>query len=118
MRSAESQTAPALGLAHLRAVGLGEQRAGEAVELHAAHPPGQVDAGRDVAPLVAAADLQLAAVLVVQVHEVVRLQQHVAELGVAQARVGRARAGSSPSPWRASRSRESSCRRRAGTRGS
>ena len=45
-----------------------------AVELHAAHPPGQVDAGRDVAPLVAAADLQFAAVLLVEMHEIVGLQ--------------------------------------------
>jgi hypothetical protein len=44
--------------------------------------------GGDVAPLIAAADLQLAAKMVVQVDEVVRLQQHVAELGVAHAAVG------------------------------
>ena len=52
---------PLLGLAHLRAIGLREQRAGHAVELHAAHPPREIDAGRDVAPLIAAADLQFAA---------------------------------------------------------
>ena len=63
-----------LGLAHLRAVALGQQRAGAAVELHAAEPPGQVDAGRDVAPLVAPADLQLAAVVLVEMHEIVGLQ--------------------------------------------
>ncbi len=44
-----------LGLAHLAAVAAGQQRAGAAVELHAAEPPGQVDAGRDVAPLIAPA---------------------------------------------------------------
>ena len=38
--------------------------------------------------MVAAADLQFAAVLVVQMDEIVGLQQHVAELGVADAGVG------------------------------
>ena len=47
--------------------------------------PDQPDAGDDVAPLVGAADLQRAAVPLVQLHVVVGLQQHVAELGVGDA---------------------------------
>ncbi len=47
--------------------------------------PDQPDAGDDVAPLVGAADLQCAAVALVQLDEVVGLQQHVAELGVGDA---------------------------------
>jgi len=82
-----------LGLAHLRAVALGQERAGDAVELGAAHAPGEVDARRDVAPLVAPAHLDLAAVLLVQVHEIVGLQEHIAELGVAQPAVGALQAG-------------------------
>ena len=50
-------------LAHLPALGREQQRASHRIELRAVHPAGQVDAGRDVAPLIAAADLQLAAVL-------------------------------------------------------
>ena len=47
-----------------------------------AHQP---DPGDDVAPLIRAADLQRAAVALVQLHVVVGLQQHVAELGVGDA---------------------------------
>ena len=47
----------------------------------------QVDAGNNVAPLVVAADLQGAAVALRQFHEIVGLQEHVAELGVGNARV-------------------------------
>ena len=42
----------------------------------------EIDAHRDVAPLVAAADLEVASVVDVEAQEVVGLQQHVAELGV------------------------------------
>ena len=49
------------------------------------HSPSQIDAGGDVAPLVAGADLQQAAILLVQMHEVIGLQQHVTELGIANA---------------------------------
>src|SRR5262245_58079951 len=51
------------------------------------HPPREVDTGRDVAPLIAAADLQLTAVVLVEINEVVGLDEHVAELGVADAAV-------------------------------
>lgn len=72
------------GLAELGAVGLGDQREGQAEAGHAELPADQVGAGGDVAPLVGAADLQLAALLAPQPVEVVGLQQHVAELGVRQ----------------------------------
>ena len=48
-------------------------------------PPDQLQAGGDVAPLVGAAHLQLDAHRPVQVAEVVRLEEHVAELGERQA---------------------------------
>ena len=79
---------PGLGLAHFRAVGLRQQRASDAMELYAADPPGEIDSRRDVAPLVAAAGLQFAAVMFVKVDEIVGLEQHVAELGIAQAGIG------------------------------
>ena len=50
-----------------------------------ARPPDQLEAGGDVAPLVGAAHLQLDADRPVHVGEVVRLEQHVAELGERQA---------------------------------
>ena len=46
---------------------------------------GELGAARDVAPLVAAAELQRDAVVTEKVEEVQRLQQDVAELGVADA---------------------------------
>ena len=47
----------------------------------------EVGAGGDVAPLIGAADLELAVVGFAQVVEIVGLEQHVAELGVADAGV-------------------------------
>ena len=44
--------------------------------------PNQLDARRDVAPLIAAAHLQGAAVAIEQFEEIARLQQEIAELGV------------------------------------
>ncbi len=44
----------------------------------------EIGAGGDVAPLVGAADLKGAAAFLEQMQEVVRLDQHVAELGVAE----------------------------------
>ncbi len=74
-----------LGLAVLRAVGLGDQRGGEGMGLAAVVPADQLDAAGEVAPLVAAAELEPDAVVAVEVQVVHRLQQHVAELGVADA---------------------------------
>ena len=71
-----------LGLAVLGPVRLHDERRGEAPDLVAADPADVVDAHGDVAPLVAAAELHVAAVVEVQAEEVVGLQQHVAELGV------------------------------------
>ena len=45
----------------------------------------QFDAGGDVAPLIAAADLQFAIVIAIEHVKIKRLQQHVAEFGVADA---------------------------------
>ncbi len=82
-----------LALAELGAVGLGDQRPGQPVGLGGASATDQVDAGGDVAPLVAAADLQPAPsgsrkIGVEEVEEVVGLQQHVGELGEGDALVG------------------------------
>ena len=74
-----------LGLAVLGAVGLGDERRGEGVRLAAVGTADQLGAAGDVAPLVGAAELQRHAVLAVEVQEVHRLQEHVAELGVADA---------------------------------
>src|SRR5881397_3207640 len=49
--------------------------------------PDEIDAGSDVPPLIAAAHLDGAALAPEQVQEIVRLEQHVAELGVRDARV-------------------------------
>src|SRR3954452_11622054 len=51
----------------------------------ALHTSDQVEAGDDVAPLIAAAGLQAAAVATVELEVVERLQQHVAELRVGDA---------------------------------
>ena len=59
-----------------------------ACTLHALGPVDEVGAAREVAPLVAAAGLQHAAVLAVELEEVEALQDLVAELGVADAGVG------------------------------
>ena len=58
---------------------------GQGVGLPLQHAPVELDAADDVAPLVAAADLQGAAVAARKFQEVVGLQEHVAELGVGNA---------------------------------
>ena len=50
--------------------------------------PHQIDAANDVAPLIAAANLHRAVVTSRQFNEIVRLQQHVAELRVGDAGAG------------------------------
>ncbi len=75
------------GLAHLGAGGGGQQREGEAVDLLLVEAAAEVDARADVAPLVVAAHLQLAAVVAVEDGEVVGLQDHVVELDERQARL-------------------------------
>ena len=57
------------------------------MRLGTVHLANQRCAGRDVPPLIAAAQLQRDPVTPVQLREVVRLQQHVRELGVADARL-------------------------------
>ena len=78
------------GLADLLAVAAREQRRGDAVRLAGLGVAtelvvDQIDAGDDVAVLIGARDLHRAAERAAQVQEVVCLQQHVAELGVADA---------------------------------
>ena len=67
------------GLAHLGARRRGEQRAGQRIELMRAHAAAEIDAVDDVAPLVRAAHLQIAAVAARELDEVVGLQDHVVE---------------------------------------
>jgi hypothetical protein len=67
------------GLAELGAVGLGDQRQGQAEDVFLVQAARQVGAGDDVAPLVGAADLQHAAVALVEFGEVVALQEAVGE---------------------------------------
>ena len=57
--------------------------------LDAAQAADQLGAGGDVAPLVGTADLEAAAVMVVQPEKIVALQNLVAELGEAHAVLGR-----------------------------
>jgi len=76
---------PGLGLAELDAGRGGDQRHGEGVGFAVSYLADQLCAGGDVAPLVAAAHLERAAVIQVQAQKVVGLQQHVAELGEGQA---------------------------------
>ena len=81
-----------LALAELRPRRGQQQLVGEAVGrllgavlADLARPPDELEAGGDVAPLVRAAHLQLDAHRPVQMPEVVRLKEHVAELGERQA---------------------------------
>ena len=70
----------ALGrLAHLGARRGGQQRRGQRVELLRAHAVAEVDAVDDIAPLVGAAHLQIAAVAARQFDVVVGLADHVVE---------------------------------------
>ena len=70
-----------LGLSKLGTVGLGNQRAGESESLAAFHTADELGTGGDVAPLVAATHLELAAFGAVEGEKVVALQQLIAELG-------------------------------------
>ena len=76
---------PRFRLPELRAARRRHQRQRQRVRLVPVHRPDQLDPRGDVPPLVAAADLQRAPLAPVQLQVVVRLQQHVAELGVRDA---------------------------------
>ena len=76
-----------LRLSELRARGHGHEWRHESVRFPAFHPANEIDPRGDVAPLVTASHLDGAAPVAEQVQEVVRLQQHVAEFGVGNARV-------------------------------
>ncbi len=79
---------PLGGLAHLGAAGSGNQREGNPESRALVDPPDQVDAGHNVAPLIAAAHLQAAVVVFIEFQKVVRLQQHVIEFDETEAVVG------------------------------
>src|SRR6185503_11445100 len=69
------------GLAELRARRCLHQRPHETVRLLAAELANQVDAGRDVAPLVASSHLNGASEAIEHLQEVVRLKDQITELG-------------------------------------
>src|SRR5699024_4117521 len=81
----EPQVAATRGLAELLALGVRDQRNRQTVDRIPVHAADQVHTGDDVAPLIGATDLHADVVLAVQVNEVIRLQQHVGELGVGDA---------------------------------
>ena len=74
-----------LRLAEFAAVGFGDERRGQAERLGLMLASDQVDAAHYVAPLIGAAHLQRDIVLIEQMQKVVRLEQHVAKFGVADA---------------------------------
>lgn len=73
----------ALGFAELGTIGLGEEGEGEAVGGDAEFFADELGAGGDIAPLVGAADLELAVVGLAEVAKIVGLKELVTELGVA-----------------------------------
>ena len=75
----------ARGLAHLLALGVGQQRDGHGVGILAQLAADQLGAAQHVAPLVVAAELHIAAVILEQMVEVVALHDHVVELEEGQA---------------------------------
>ena len=71
-----------LRLSELCSVGLADEWAGEGERVGLAeHPADELSAGGDVAPLVASAKLETAALVLVEPEIVVALEQLVAELG-------------------------------------
>ena len=85
--SGSSHSAPPSVLPYLVPSALVISGVAKRVGVAAVGAPDQLDPAGEVAPLVGAAELQRDAVLAVEVEEVHRLQQHVAELGVADARL-------------------------------
>src|SRR3712207_9482097 len=77
----------ALGLAKFLAVGLGDERTGDAegLGLVAQRAADELGTGGHVAPLVVAAELQAHAILLILVEEVVALKELIGKLGEAQA---------------------------------
>src|SRR5262249_2616268 len=70
------------GLAELGPRRRRQQRPDETVRLRRTLPANQIDARRDVAPLIGGAHLQHAGVALEQLEEVARLQEEIAELRV------------------------------------
>ena len=73
------------GLAHLLALGVGQQGDGHGVGVLAQLAADQLGAAQHIAPLVVAAELHVAAVVLEHVVEVVALHDHVVELEEGQA---------------------------------
>jgi hypothetical protein len=71
------------GFAEFTAVGIGDEGEDEAVGLAAEAFAAEVDSCGDIAPLIGAADLEFAVMVAAEDVEVEGLEQHVAELGVA-----------------------------------
>ena len=71
----------AFGLAEFTAVGFGDEGAYECVGFAVCGAADELGASGDVAPLVGAAELEFAAVVLVEVEEVVALHELVGELG-------------------------------------
>jgi len=67
------------GLAHLAAVGGGDERRGEAVELRPVDAAGELDPVDDIAPLVRPAELEPAGRAARQFQEIIGLEDHVVE---------------------------------------
>jgi hypothetical protein len=72
-------------LAEFGAIGIGDKRECETEDLSTKFFAAEITAGGNVAPLIAAADLQFAIKFLAQMVEIERLEQHVAEFSVADA---------------------------------
>jgi hypothetical protein len=73
------------GFAELAAIGIRDQRQSKPEDMRAQFLAAEVHARSDIAPLIAAADLEFAIVVLAQAIKIERLQQHVAEFGVTDA---------------------------------
>ena len=74
-------------LAELRARRCRDERHRQRVRFRTIHAADQLDPRRDVPPLIASPELQRHAVAPLELEEIVRLEQHVGELGVGDARI-------------------------------
>ena len=75
------------GLAHLLALGVEQQHLGHGVRIPSVLSTDQLGAGQHIAPLVVAAELQVAAVILVEPVKIIRLHDHVVKLDKGQALV-------------------------------
>src|SRR5690606_27776095 len=73
----------ALRLAKFAAVFLRDQRRSETIDFAPPSPSRQVHTGNNVPPLIGSAELHRHTCVLVQIREIIRLENHVTELGVA-----------------------------------